>query len=64
MRVRVLKSQVLGESSLEAFDRGTLGVVDDGFAEGNRVVETLEDRIAVACVSVLSGQQSNVSVSR
>lgn len=41
MGIGVLKSQVLGEGSFEAFDGGTLRVIYDGFAERNGIVKTL-----------------------
>lgn len=53
MRIRILESQVLGERGFEAFDGGALRVVDDGLPEGNGVVETLEDGVAVAGVTIL-----------
>lgn len=58
----VLKPEVLGKCSLEALDRGPLWIIDDSLAEGNGVVEALEDGIAVTSVSVL--EQHVVSLTR
>jgi hypothetical protein len=48
-----LVSKILSEGSLEALDGRALRVIDNGLAEWNRVVEALENGIAIASIAVL-----------